>query len=218
MEQFTFYDIYADVIDQLSDDEAGRFVKRLCGYSVLEQEDKPSKNETENCFWEIILPTLSDATAIERQGKIPYYLNRQMRHFTFKAAYARMLHTIKDDADAGKFIKAICKYMFEGKEPQELASPINNYFKLFRKSFDLSKHRSESGKKGGKAKKKPKKTYTFEDFMRYNPHIQNDLFSEKLKEDRDWELLNARLKENEKWRTETRLYKILSNYRTIIGG
>lgn len=68
-----------------------------------------------------------------------------------------MLHTIKDDADAGKFIKAICKYMFEGKEPQELASPINNYFKLFRKSFDLSKHRSESGKKGGKAKKKPKK-------------------------------------------------------------
>ena len=56
--------------------------------------------------------------------------------------------------------------------------------------------------------------YTFEDFMQDNPHIQNDLFSEKLKEDRDWELLNARIKENEKWRTETRLYKILSNYRT----
>lgn len=39
MEQFTFYDIYADVIEQLSDDEAGRFIKRLCGYTVLEQEE-----------------------------------------------------------------------------------------------------------------------------------------------------------------------------------
>ena len=149
MEQFTFYDLYFDVLSQLSDEEAGRFIKRICAYTVFEKEDTPSKSETENCFWEIILPTLSDATEIERQGKIPYYLNRQMRHFTFKAAYARMIETLKDNATAGTFIKAVCGYMFYGTEPTELPASIDSYFKLFRKSFDLSKHRSESGRKGG---------------------------------------------------------------------
>lgn len=153
MEQFTFYDLYFDVLSQLSDEEVGRFIKRICAYTVFEKEDCPSKSETENCFWEIILPTLSDATEIERQGKIPYYLNRQMRHFTFKAAYARMIETLKDNATAGKFIKAVCGYMFNGTEPNDLPQPIDSYFKLFRKSFDLSKHRSESGRKGGLKRK-----------------------------------------------------------------
>ena len=154
LEQFTFYDLYSDVINQLTDEEAGRFCKRIFAYTVFEKEDQPSKSETENCFWEIILPTLEDATEIERNGKIPYYLNRQMKHFCFKAAYARMIVALKDDVLAGKFVKAICTYMFENKEPINLDSPIENYFKLFRKSFDLSKNRSESGRKGGKANKK----------------------------------------------------------------
>lgn len=154
MEQFTFYDLYSDVINQLTDEEAGRFCKRIFTYTVFEKEDQPSKSETENCFWEIILPTLEDATEIERNGKIPYYLNRHMKHFCFKAAYARMIVALKDDVLAGKFVKAICSYMFENREPLNLDSPIDNYFKLFRKSFDLSKNRSESGRKGGKANKK----------------------------------------------------------------
>lgn len=149
MEQFTFYDLYYDVLSQLTDEEAGRFIKRICAYTVFEKDDTPSKSETENCFWEIILPTLIDATETERQGKIPYYLNRQMRHFTFKASYARMIEPLKDNVVAGKFIKAVSGYMFYGNEPTELSSPIDSYFRLFRKSFDLSKHRSESGRKGG---------------------------------------------------------------------
>ena len=154
LEQFTFYDLYADVINQLTDEEAGRFCKRILAYAIFEKEDIPSKNETENCFWEIILPTLEDATEIERNGKIPYYLNRQMKHFAFKAAYARMIVALKDDALTGKFVKAICTYMFENKEPTNLDTPIDSYFKLFRKSFDLSKNRSESGRKGGQANRK----------------------------------------------------------------
>lgn len=69
MEQFTFYDLYYDVLSQLSDEEAGRFIKRICTYTIFEKEDVPSKSQTENCFWEIILPTLTDATEIERQEK-----------------------------------------------------------------------------------------------------------------------------------------------------
>lgn len=44
--------------------------------------------------------------------------------------------------------------MLKGVEPTELKQPVDAYFKLFRKSLDLSKVRSESGRKGGKAKKK----------------------------------------------------------------
>ena len=152
MEQFTFYDIYYDVISQLEDDEAGRFAKRICNYT-FNGVDSQGKTENENCFWEIIYPTLNDATAIERQDKKPYYLNRKMKHFTFSAAYARMLNTLKDNASAGQFVKAMCDYMLEGVEPTELKPPVDSYFKLFRKSLDLSKVRSESGRKGGKAKR-----------------------------------------------------------------
>lgn len=107
MEQFTFYDIYYDVISQLEDDEAGRFSKRICNYA-FNGVDSQGKTENENCFWEIIYPTLNDATAIEKQDKKLYYLNRKMKHFTFYAAYARMLNTLKDDASAGQFVKAMC--------------------------------------------------------------------------------------------------------------
>ena len=85
LKQFTFYDIYYDVIAQLEDDEAGRFAKRICNYA-FNGVDSPGKTENENCFWEIIYPTLNDATAIEKQDKRPYYLNRKMKHFTFYAA------------------------------------------------------------------------------------------------------------------------------------
>ena len=135
LQQFTFYDIYYDVIAQLSDEEAGRFSKRICNFAVFGNKDIPSKSEMENCFWEIILPTLTDATEIEKRGKIPYYLNRQMQHFTFKAAYACMLNTIKNYATAGKFIKVLCEYMFKGTEPEKLEVPIDSYFKLFKKKF-----------------------------------------------------------------------------------
>ena len=63
-------------------------------------------------------------------------------------------YTLKDDASAGQFIKAMCGYMLESIEPTKLKPPVDAYFKLFRKSLDLNKVRSESGRKGGKSKKK----------------------------------------------------------------
>ena len=213
MEQFTFYDIYADVINQLTDEEAGRFSKRICGYAIFERDDVPSKSETENCFWEIIFPTLFDATQIERSGKIPYYLNRKMKHFCFKAAYARMIETFKDNALAGKFMKAICAYMFDGTEPTELDKPLNSYFSLFRKSFDLSKHRSESGRMGGARKKKQ---MTFEEFIQANPQIEDNIYREEMKENKNWALLDKELKASERWKSEKSLYIILRNYEEII--
>ena len=52
MKEFTFYDLYYDAISQLSDNEAGFFIKRICNYAVYEAEDVPSKDEQSNvlCF------------------------------------------------------------------------------------------------------------------------------------------------------------------------
>ena len=201
----------------MQDDEAGRFAKRICNYS-FNSVNNQGKTENENCFWEIIYPTLNDATAIERQDKKPYYLNRKMKHFTFSAAYARMLNTLKDNASAGQFVKAMCDYMLEGVEPTELKPPVDSYFKLFRKSLDLSKVRSESGRKGGKAKKKTEdKPLNFAEFLVLNPQIKDDVYSERLKEGVDWMALNHAIHKSEEWKSETSLYRIISNRSAIIG-
>ena len=65
LKQFTFYDIYYDVIAQLEDDEADRFAKRICAF-VFDGADKPGKTENENCFWEIIYPHAAER---DRGGK-----------------------------------------------------------------------------------------------------------------------------------------------------
>ena len=156
MKDFTFYDIYYTAITTLSDEEAGKFIKRICAYTVFETEDIPSKDDDANSIWEIIFPTLETATQLERAGKIPYYINRKMQHFTFQNAYARMLQSQTDNKKAGKLIKAICEYMFNGTEPKDLPPPIDGFFKLLRKSFDISRTRKEIGKKGGKANTKDK--------------------------------------------------------------
>ena len=46
--------------------------------------------------------------------------------------------------ETGKFIKAICACMFDDETPVDLTPPIDTYFKLFKKSFDLTKTRIKS--------------------------------------------------------------------------
>ena len=154
MEQFTFYDMYYDAIGQLNDEEAGKFIKRICNYALYDTEDNPSKDDTSNVMWEAIFPLLEKATEIEKTGKIPYYLNRRMQHFSFRLSYANMIKAMTNNKNAGVYIKAMCGYMFYGKIPDELPNELQGAFNIFKKTFDISKARSESGKKGGKVKKK----------------------------------------------------------------
>lgn len=216
MDQFTFYDLYYETFNGLKDEEIGRFIKRICNYTLYDLEDEVSKNDTENCLFEIILPTLKEATSIEKQGKVPYYLNRSMKHFTFKLTYANIVKTIKDEKLSGKFIKALCAYMFDDELPIDLTLPIDTYFKLFKKSFDLSKTRMSCGKKGGLKKKNETIIKTLEDFLNNNMHITNYVYSKSLIQNKDYNLLNEKLKENIKYKEEKSLYVILKNYEEII--
>ncbi|MBQ6979805.1 MAG: hypothetical protein IJQ07_04100 [Clostridia bacterium] len=54
MEQFTFYDMYYDAIGQLNDEEAGKFIKRICNYALYDTEDTPSKDDIEIRFSSIV--------------------------------------------------------------------------------------------------------------------------------------------------------------------
>ena len=125
MDQFTFYDLSYETFNGLKDEEIGRFIKIICNYALY---------DSENCLFEIIFPTLKEAMLLEKQGKVPYYLNRSMKQFTFKIAYANIIKTIKDEKLAGKFIKSICAYMFDDETPVDLTplqfreSTLNSIF------------------------------------------------------------------------------------------
>ena len=47
MKDFTFYDIYYTAITTLSDEEAGKFIKRICAYTVFETEENGGDDVTQ---------------------------------------------------------------------------------------------------------------------------------------------------------------------------
>lgn len=160
MEQFTFYDIYYDALVDLSAEQKGAFIKRLCKL-MFEDKEETSKDEVVNITFEMIRETVEESKSKEKEGKTSYYLNKIMHHFTFRKSFYRLINSFKKDEDAGNFIRIICDYMFRNVEPDiEKDSKYISYFNMFKKGLDISKHRAEAGSKGGKSKKQPKETTT----------------------------------------------------------
>ena len=61
-----------------------------------------------------------------------------------------------------------------------------------------------------------KRIETLEDFLNNNPNINNDVYSKTLILNKDYNLLNEKLKTNLKYRDEKSLYIILKSYDEII--
>ena len=70
-----------------------------------------------------------------------------MQHFSFRLSYANMIKAMTNNKNAGVYVKAMCGYMFYGKILDELPPELQGAFNIFKKTFDISKARSESGKK-----------------------------------------------------------------------
>ena len=132
--------------------------------------------------------------------------------------------------ECGAYIKAICSYMFDGVE-MKLKPSLQGYFALAKRTLKLSQTRRKIGERGGTTKRKvaPKskpipqpiaveKSFTFEDFMRNNPRVKDDLYGNgrRLTENVDWKLLDECLRENEIFKGSTSLYQILTHYREIL--
>ena len=227
--QFTFFDLYWELIKQLENEAAGRFASNICAFMFTDEEVTAPEDDKENFFWSNIVDVLEEDKRIEQQGKMPKTLNKKMRHFTFCKTYY-MAFKLMTAAEYGEYIKAICSYMFEGVE-LKLKPSLQGYFVLAKRTLRLAQTRKRVGANGGSNKRQSTPSieiksqltqaeapFTFDGFMRNNPHVRDDIYGngKRLKENVDWKLLNENLRNNEAFSESTSLYHILSHYREIL--
>lgn len=156
LKQFTFYDLYADILDGLNDVDAGKFAKRICEYEFENAEPTDVMTDKEVFYWSNISDMLAEVKEIEMQGKMPKKYNLRAKHFTFYDTYFNAMKLL-NDRQCGIFVKAICEYMFGGVTPNFNDKTMQGYFNLCKRKMDISKQRKSVGTSGGNAKKKPKK-------------------------------------------------------------
>ena len=111
IKQFTFYDLYADILNGLNDVDAGKFAKRICEYEFENAEPTDAMTDKENFYWSNIADMLAEVKEIEMQGKMPKKYNLRARQFTFYDTYFNAMKLL-NDRQCGMFVKAICEYMF----------------------------------------------------------------------------------------------------------
>lgn len=229
LKRFTFYDLYWKLIKNTDDMTAGRVIKSICAYEFCGELPERFENDAEAFIWSSIEDVLVRVKELETSGKTPKSFNKKMPHFAFVESYYKALKLMSDE-DGGAYVKALCGYMFENKEPKKLKPPVDGYYELAKLKLELSKVRMVSGKKGGNAEKvkvtdeeinsamQPAECgVTFDEFMRNHPGIKNDLYasSRHLLDDVDWGYLDIGLERCEKYKNSTSLYTILTHYREI---
>lgn len=225
--KFTFYDLYAELMDTLTDEERGKLLRAMCAYAF--EDAPPALTDKKLVYlWGNIVDTLCVDKEAQESGRTPKGLNRQMKHFMFHRNFYEAL-PLMDDKQAGQFAKAIYNYALNEQEPLKLSSPVDTYYKLAKRKLQLSKTRSKIGKIGGNA---PRVKVTdeqineqtsvelglnFDEFLRRNPQITNDIYktSQHLIERVDWAMLDYCLPKSP-YREYTSLYKILTHYDEIL--
>jgi len=215
--QFTFYEIYKDVMEMLDDDATrGQFMKAICKFMFEEEPVKPPKGNKSEYFWENIIDVMTESKEAEKNGKRPKRLNMKMKHFIFQYAYYKAILLMTDE-EIWQYIKAIYGYMVDGVEPKDLSNNVALYFNLAKRKLDISKTRSVVGRHGGKSRKQIGEM-TLEQFLSVHPHIRNNLYgnASDLVNGKKYALLSDKLKASSKWASEPSLYKILSHYDEII--
>ena len=223
LKQFTFYELYADILNGLNDVDAGKFAKRICGYEFENIEPTDVTTDKEIFYWSNISDMLADVRAIEMQGKIPKKYNLRAKHFTFYDTYFNAMKLL-NDRQCGMFVKAICEYMFGGIMPNFNDKTMQGYFNLCKRKMDISKQRKSIGTSGGNAKKNskketevekiPAKTIIYEEFRRKYPEIQGELYgsAERYKTALDWAEVATKLKTDMDLQIETNIYRLTQKY------
>lgn len=223
LKQFTFYELYADILNGLNDVEAGKFAKRICGYEFENAEPTDVMTDKEIFYWSNISDMLADVRAIEMQGKIPKKYNLRAKHFTFYDTYFNAMKLL-NDRQCGMFVKAICEYMFGGVMPSFNDKTMQGYFNLCKRKMDISKQRKSVGTSGGNAKKNLKKetevekipaeTIIYEEFRRKYPEIQGELYgsAERYKTALDWADVAVKVEADMDLQNETNIYRLTQKY------
>ena len=228
--QFTFFDLYAELMNTLTDEERGKMLRAMC--EVMFKDDTQTKltNKKLIFLWGNIIDYLNVDKTAQESGKSPKSLNRQMKHFTFYRNFYEAVE-LMDNKQAGQYIKAIYNHVFNEQEPSKLPSPVDMYFKLAKRKLALSKVRSSVGRKGGQAERikltdeeinERTKGWdyepTFYDFKKKHPRIKNDLFASHghLLEGVEWGLFGMALEKHPKYKMCTSLLEILTHKAEIL--
>ena len=212
--KITFCDMYYQVIEQLSDVEAGKFIKRFCNFVFFHGKDIPSEDEQANIFWNLIAIYIQESIEDEKAGSTQQYQNRKTKQFTFYEYYANVFNVLSSDESAGILIKAICKYMFKNELTDDLPRNLQSTFYLFKNALDKSRARKENGIRGGKCHVRIKKEpVTLAKIRQDFPEIKGDLDenSDILKGVNLKELYKF-IKENEEIRS-LYMYNIVESFR-----
>ena len=233
--KFMFYELYWSLIKNESEKTAGRLIKRICQYIFTGNKLPTLKDKKEAFVWSNIEDFLTRSKEAEINGKTLKTLNQQMRHFAFLETYYRAID-LMDDEQSGAYLKALCKYMFEGVETTELIPPADAYFTLAKLKLSLSKKRSNAAKTSRKTEKKSRqndlsavgendiketgkameeeiKPMTFEEFMGLHPAIKDDIYpnGRGILKSVDWARLNELIETDKSLEQNHSLYWLLQS-------
>ena len=150
MKPFTFYDIYYTPLQALSDEQAGKFFRKICNCLEGKQTETDGKDTPEfELYWESIADDLESYR--NSTGK-SCGLDKRYKHFPFLPFYRKAFAYLSDD-EGGAFVKMIGAYMFENKSPTKTDSDAFKYFNICKRKLDESKAQMQNGAKGGRPKK-----------------------------------------------------------------
>ena len=234
MEQFTFYEWYADILQSMDDISAGKLANCICAYEFEDREPMEQLSDKEDFYWSNIAGILKEVKETESIGKIPKKYNLQSKHFTFYKTYYKAMK-LMNTRKQGIFVKAICAYMFGNEEPKFEDGTMQGYFTLCKRKLDVSKKRKSSGQRGGAQKKKVcavplteeavsefqrtemvvlPKILTYEDFRNAYPDIQGSLFgsAERYKMDLDWGDVAAKYDADEELKNVRNIFQLVRRY------
>lgn len=69
LEQFTFYDFYADILSGMNDEEAGRMANRICEFMFTDNEIAEIQDKRERYYWNNLIGDLQTDKALEIEDK-----------------------------------------------------------------------------------------------------------------------------------------------------
>ena len=147
LKQFIFYDLYAELMDVLNDEERGKLLRRMCEYMFAGGEQSELMDKKMLFLWGNIVDVLEADKQAQTDGKT-IRASRQMKHFTFYRNFYEAVELMADK-QAGQYIKALYHYALSSEEPSKLCAPVDLYYALAKRKSGVRACEREWGSKSG---------------------------------------------------------------------
>ena len=120
IKQFQFYDFYAEILNGLNDESAGRIARLMCEYMFTDNAVAEIKDDKERFYWGNIVDVLQESKENEIKGKQSTGLNRKMKHFTFQDNFYDAIKLL-DDKQGGQYCISFSqrKFAFYAREKRK---------------------------------------------------------------------------------------------------